>query len=98
MLRDGVIYNLSFRLRDINLDNINDIYLAINIIVIITTTFLEILIVVAFILELIIVIVFDIDNIVIVIIIAFKRPIFKLIAFDIDIKRRFIMSASFNKF
>ena len=98
MLRDDVIYNLSFRFRDINLDNINDIYLAINIIVIIATTLFETLIVVAFILKFVIIIIFNFDNIVVIIIVVFEKSVFKLIAFDFDIKRRFTMNASFDKF
>ena len=98
MLRGDAIYNLSFRFRNINLDNINDIYLAINIIVIISTTLFETLIAVAFIFELIIIIVFNVDNIVIVIIVAFEKLIFKFIAFDFDMKRRLAMNALFDKF
>ena len=97
MLKSGAIYNLLFRFRDIDLNNINDIYFAINIIVIIATTLLEAFIVVVFIFELIIVIVFNVNNIIIVIIVAFKKFVFKFIAFDFDIKRRLIMNASLDK-
>ena len=96
MLKNDAIYNLSFRFRDINLDNVNDIYFAINIIIIIATTFLKTLIVVIFVFKFVIVIIFDVDDIVVIII--FERFVFKLIAFGFDIKRRFIMSASFDKF
>ena len=95
MLKGDVIYNLSFRFRDINLDSVNDINFAINI-VIITTTLFEAFITVAFVFKLVIVIVFDVD-IVVIIIIAFEKPVFKLIAFDFNIKKRFIMNASFDK-
>ena len=97
MLRDDAIYDSSFRFQDINLDNINDIYLAINIIAVITTTFFEILIVVVFVLKLVIVIVFNVNDIVIIIIVAFEKPVLKFIAFDFNIKRRLIMNASLDK-
>ena len=97
MLRDDAIYDSSFRFRNINFDNINDIYFAINIIVIIATTLFETLIVAAFILKLVIIIIFNINNIVIVIIVVFERFVFKLIVFDFNIKKRFTMSASFDK-
>ena len=97
MLRNDAIYNLSFRFRDINFDNVNDIYLAINIIVIIATTFFEIFIAVIFILKFIIVIVFDVNNIVIIIIIVFEKSILKFIAFDFNMKRRLAMNALFDK-
>ena len=96
MLRDNAIHNSSFRFRDINLDNVNDINLAINIAVI-ATTLLEIFIIVVFVLKLVIVIVFNVD-IVIIIIVVFEKPIFKLIAFGFNIKKRLTMSASFDKF
>ena len=95
MLRDDAIYNSSFRFRNINFNNVNDIYFAINIIVIIATTLFEALIV-FFVFKFIIVIVINV-NIIIVIIVVFERFIFKLIAFNFDIKRRFIMSVSFDK-
>ena len=98
MLRGDAIYNLLFRFRNINLDNVNDIYLAINIIVIITTTLFGVFIAVIFIFKLVIVIVFDVNDIVIIIIIVFEGFIFKFIAFGFDIKRRFIINASFDKF
>ena len=97
MLKSDAIHDLLFRFRNINLDNINNIYFAINIIVIIATTLFETLIVVIFIFELVIVIIFDVDDIVTIIIIAFKRLILKLIAFDFNMKRRLIMNISFNK-
>ena len=97
MLRGDAIYNSLFRFRNINLDNINDIYLAINIIVVIATTLFKAFIVVIFILELVIVIVFNIDDI-IIIIVVFKRSIFKFIAFDLNMKDYFAMNTSFDKF
>ena len=97
MLKNDVFYNLSFRLRDIDLNNINDIYFAINIIIIIATTLLEALIADIFILKLIIVIIFNVD-IVIVIIVIFEKSVFKLITFDFNIKKRLIMNISFNQF
>ena len=99
MLKDNAIYNSLFRFQNINLDNVNDIYFAINIIIIIiATTLFKTFIIVVFVFKFIIVIVFNVDNIVIVIIVSFKRFIFKFIVFDFDIKRRFIMSALFDKF
>ena len=98
MLKDDAIYDLSFRFRNINLDNVNDIYFAINIIVVIAITLFEDLIIIVFVFKLIIIIVFNINNIIIVIIIVFKEFVLKFIAFDFDIKRRFIMNALFNKF
>ena len=97
MLKSDAIHDLLFRFRNINLDNINNIYFAINIIVIIATTLFETLIAVIFIFELVIVIIFDVDDIVTIIIIAFKRLILKLIAFDFNMKRRLIMNISFNQ-
>ena len=96
MLKNDAIYNLSFRFRDIDFNNINDIYFAINI-VIITTTLFKTLIVITLIFKLIIVIVFNIVDIVIVIIIVFERFIFKFIVFDFDIKDYFAMNTSFDK-
>ena len=97
MLKDDAIHDLSFRFQNINLDNINDIYLAINIIIVIATTLFGIFIAVIFILELVIIIVFNVNNIVIIIIVAFKKPIFKLIAFNFDMKRRLTMNTLFDK-
>ena len=101
MLRSDAIYNLLFRFQNINLNNINDIYFAINIIVIIATTLFETLIVVVFIFELVIVIVINVDIavivIIVIIIIAFKRFIVKFIVFDFDIKRRFTINTSLKK-
>ena len=74
MLKNDAIHNSSFRFRDINLNNINDINLAINIIVIIAITFLETLVVAIFILKLIIIIVINVNIaaiVVIVIVIVF---------------------------
>ena len=95
MLKNDAIYDLSFRFRNINLNNVNDIYFAIDIIVIIATTLFEAFIVVIFIFKFDIVIVVDIN--IIVIIIIFEKPVIKFIVFDFDIKRRLIMSASFDK-
>ena len=97
MLKDDAIYNSSFRFRNINLDNINDIYLVINIIVVITTTLLEIFIAVIFIFKLDIIIIFNVNNIAVIVIIIFKKSIFKLIAFDLDMKNCLIMNASLDK-
>ena len=98
MLKDDVIYNSSFRLRDINFDNINDIYLAINIIAVIATTFFKAFVTAIFVFEFVIIIVFDVDDIVVIIIVAFKKSVFKFIAFDFNMKRRFAMNVSFDKF
>ena len=76
VLRDDVIYNSSFRFRNINLNNVNDIYFAINIIVIIATTLLETLIV-AFVFKFIIVIVIEVNVIVIVVVIVFFVIVFR---------------------
>ena len=101
MLKDDAIHNSSFRFQNVDFNNVNDINLAINIVVIATTLF-EIFIIIALIFELVIVIVFDVDIAVIVVIIVFviisERSIFKLIAFDFNIKDCFTMSASFDKF
>ena len=105
MLKNNAFYNSSFRFRNIDFNNVNDIYFAINIIVIIATTLFETLIIVIFIFELIIVIVFNVDIIIIIVIviviiffvIVFERFILKLIAFDFNIKSCFAMSASFDK-
>ena len=72
MLKDDAIYNLSFRFQNIDLNNINDIYFAINIVVI-ATTLLKTFIVVIFIFKLVIIIVFDVDNIIIIIIVVLKN-------------------------
>ena len=96
MLKDDVIYNLSFRFKDINLNNVNNIYFAIDIIVVIITTFFKVFIVDVFVFEFDIVIVVDFD--IVIIIVVFEKFIIKFIAFDFDIKKRFIMSVSFDKF
>ena len=104
MLKNDAIYNSSFRLRNIDFNNINDIYFAINIIVVIATTLFEILITL-FIFELVIVIIINGNVAVIVVIviaivflvIIFERFVFKFIAFDLDIKSRFAMSTPFDK-
>ena len=101
MLRNDAIYNSSFRFRDIRLNNINDIYFAINIIVIIITTLFKIFIA-AFILTFIIVIIIDVNVIVIIIVIVFliivsEKSIFKFIAFRFNIKNCLTMSTSFDK-
>ena len=99
MLRNDAIYNLLFRFRDVDLNNINDINLAINIVVI-ATTLLEIFIIITLIFKLVIIIVFNVDIvivIVIVIIFLFEGSIFKLIAFNFNIKDCFIMGALLDK-
>ena len=96
MLRNDIIYNSLFRLQDIDLNNINNIYFAINIIVVVTTTFFKVFIVVIFILKLVIIIIFNV-NIIVIIIVIFEGFIFKLIAFGFDIKKRLTMSASLDK-
>ena len=106
MLKGDAIYNSSLRFRNINLNNVNDIYFAINIIVIITTTFFEALIA-PFILEFIIVIIINICvNVIVIIVIVIvivlfviisEKSIFKFIAFDFDMKDCFIMNTSFDK-
>ena len=101
MLKDDAIYNSSFRFQNIHLNNVNDIYFAINIIIIISTTLFKFFIVV-FTFEFIIIIVIDVDVIVIVIVIVlfvivFERFVFKLIVFDFNIKNYLIMNTSFDK-
>ena len=105
MLRNDAIYNSLFRFRNIDLNNVNDIYFTINIIVIIATTLLKTLVVVIFIFKFVIVIVFDVDIAVVIVIvivivffvIVFERFIFKLIAFDLDMKDYFIINAPLDK-
>ena len=96
ILRNDAIYNLLFRFRNIDLNNVNDIYFAINIIIIATTLF-EALFIIIFVFKFVIVIIFNVDDIVIIIIIVFERFIFKLITFDFDIKDYFAISASLDK-
>ena len=95
MLKSDAIYNSSFRFQDIDFNNINDIYFAINIIVIIATTLFEAFIVMIFIFKLIIVIVINVN--IVIIFVTLERLIVKFIVFDFDIKRRLIMSASLDK-
>ena len=95
MLRSDAIYNSLFRFRNIDLNNVNDIYFAINIIIVITTTLFETFIVIVFVFEFIIVIIINVD--IIVIIVILEEFIIKLIVLDFDIKRRFTMSALFDK-
>ena len=99
MLKNDIIYYLLFKLRNIDLNNINDTYFAINIIVIIATTLFETLIAVIFVFKLVIIIIVIVIEIFIIVIfiVIFKEFIFKFIAFDFNIKRRLIISASFNK-
>ena len=97
MLKGDAIYDSLFRFRDINFDNVNDIYFAISIIVIIATTLFKTLIAVIFIFKLVIIIIFNVDDIVIIIIIVFKKSVLKFIAFGFDIKKRFAMNASLDK-
>ena len=94
MLRSGVIYDSLFRFKNINLNSVNNIYFAIDIIIIIATTFLETLIIAIFVFKLDIIIIVNVD---IIIIIVFEEFVIKLIAFDFDIKKRFIMNALLNK-
>ena len=100
MLKNDAIYNLSLRFRNINLNNINDIYFAINIVVI-ATTFFEVFIVIALVFEFVIVIVININIVVVIVIVSliivFEKFIPKFIAFGFDIKNCFMMSASFDK-
>ena len=100
MLKDDAIHNLSFRFRNINFNNINDIYFAINIIVVIATTLFEVYIAL-FVFEFIIIIIINVDVIVVIVIvffiIVFERPVFKLIAFGFNIKSCFIINALFDK-
>ena len=95
-MRNDAIYYLLFRFRNIDFSNVNDIYFAISIIIIIATTLFKTFIAAIFVFKFVIVIFFDV-NIVIIIIIVFKKFIFKLVAFDFDIKKRFIISALFDK-
>ena len=98
MLKNDAIYNSSFRFQDIDFNNINDIYFAINIIIIIMTTLFKVFIVVIFVFKLIIIIIIIIDvDIAVTLIIVFEKPILKLIAFDFNIKKRFIMNAPLDK-
>ena len=97
MLKDDAIYNSSFRFQNIDLNNVNDINLAINIIII-ATTLLETFIIIILIFKLIIVIIFNVDIVIIIVIVfLFERFIFKLIAFDFDIKNCLAMNASLDK-
>ena len=98
MLRNDVIYNLSFRFRNVDFNNINNINLAINIIIIATTLF-ETFIIITLIFKLVIIIVFNVDIVVVIVIVSlFERFILKLIVFDFDIKGFLVMSASLDKF
>ena len=101
MLKSDAIYNSSFRFRNIDFNNVNDIYFAINIIVVIATTLFETFIIVIFVFELVIIIIIDVNVIVIVVIvffvIVFERFVFKLVAFGFDIKNCFAMSISLDK-
>ena len=99
MLRGDAIYNSLFRFRDINLSNVNDIYFAISIAVITTTLFKALI--ALFIFELVIIIVFDVDItaviVIVTLVIVSEKSVFKLIAFDLDIKNCLAMGASFDK-
>ena len=75
MFKNDAIYNSLFRFRNIDLNNVNDVYFAINIIVIIATTLLETSIA-PFILEFIIIIVINV-NIFIIIVVVFEKPVFQ---------------------
>ena len=96
MLKNDAIYNLLFRFRNIDFNNVNDIYFAINIIVIIATTFLKTFIAAVFILKFVIVIIINI-NIIIIFIIIFEKPVLKLIVFGFNIKKRFATNTLFDK-
>ena len=97
MLRDDAIYNLLFRFQNINFNNVNDINFAINIAIIATTLF-KTFIIITLIFKLIIVIVFNVDIvIVIVIVFLFEKLIFKLIAFDLNMKDYLAINALFDK-
>ena len=100
MLKNDAIYNLLFRFRDINFNNVNDIYFAINIVIIATTLFETFI--ALFVFKFIIIIVFNVNIVVIIAIVifvvVFKKFIFKLIAFDLDIKNCFTINALFDKF
>ena len=95
VLKNDAIHNSLFRFQNINLNNVNDIYFAINIIVIVTRTLFETFIIIIFILKLIIVIIIIVIEIFVVIIL--EKFVLKFIVFDFNIKRRLIMSASFDK-
>ena len=97
MLKNDAIHNSSFRFQDIDFNNINDIYFAINIIIIIMTTLFKVFIVVIFVFKLIIIIIIIDVDIAVTLIIVFEKPILKLIAFDFNIKKRFIMNAPLDK-
>ena len=75
MLKDGVIYNLSFWFQNINLSNINDINFAINIIVIATTLF-EAFVIITLIFKLVIIIVFNVNIVVVIVIVFFLKGLF----------------------
>ena len=97
MLKNDVIYDSSFRFRDISLSNVNDIYFAINI-AIITITLFETFIAIALVFKLVIIIVINVNIVIVVAIVPlFEKSVFKLIAFDLNMKDCFIMSASFDK-
>ena len=96
MLKNDAIYNSLFRFRNINLNNINDIYFVIDIIIVIATTFLKAFIIIIFIFNLDIVIIINVD--IVIIIVIFKKFVIKFIAFGSNIKRRLIMNISFDKF
>ena len=78
-------------------NNVNDIYFAINIIVIIATTIFETLIAVVFVFKFIIVIVIVVIEVFVIVILISEKPGFKFIAFGFDMKRRFTISALFEK-
>ena len=97
MLKDDTIYSSSFRFRDVDLNNVNDINLAINIVVIAMTLF-KAFIIIVLIFKLVIIIVFNVDIIIVtVIVFFFEKPIFKFIAFDLNIKNCLTMNISFDK-
>ena len=100
MLKNDAIHNSLFRFQNIDLNNINDIYFAINIIIIIATTFFKNFIAVAFILKLVIIIVIIVIkvSVIIALIVISEKSVLKFVTFDFDIKRRFAINAPLDKF
>ena len=97
MLRNDAIYNLLISFQNIDLSSVNDIYFAINIIIIIATMFLEVFIVVIFVFKFVIIIVIIVIEVLVIVVLIFEKSVFKLIVFDFNIKRRLAMSASLDK-
>ena len=85
MLKNDAIYNSSFRFQNINLNNINNIYFAINIVIIATTLF-EVFIIIALILKFVIVIVINVDIVIVIVIVfllLFLRGLFSSLSHSI---------------